>query len=217
MESLELMPARVKITSIIKKAIYSGEYKSGQELSLTAVAEELGVSRTPVREAFQSLAADGLITLRMNKGAIVNRIDRTFVREIFEMRILLESEAARRAALSGPDVSGLLSRAVRMEAGIETVSRAEYEDLNQQIHMALWRASGNSRLRHILMDLWNGPSSGSSDLQVRRHYAESAAEHVRILRAVSSGDADLAALEMNRHITRSMENILVFYPEGSED
>lgn len=217
MEALELMPARVKIASVIKKAIYSGEYKSGQELSLTAVAEELGVSRTPVREAFQSLAADGLITLRMNKGAIVNRIDRTFVREIFEMRILLESEAARRAALSGPDVSGLLSRAVRMEAGIETVSRAEYEDLNQQIHMALWRASGNSRLRHILMDLWNGPSSGSSDLQVRRHYAESAAEHVRILRAVSSGDADLAALEMNRHITRSMENILVFYPEGSED
>ena len=217
MEALALMPARVKIASVIKKAIYSGEYKSGQELSLTAVAEELGVSRTPVREAFQSLAADGLITLRMNKGAIVNRIDRTFVREIFEMRILLESEAARRAALSGPDVSGLLSRAVRMEAGIETVSRAEYEDLNQQIHMALWRASGNSRLRHILMDLWNGPSSGSSDLQVRRHYAESAAEHVRILRAVSSGDADLAALEMNRHITRSMENILVFYPEGSED
>lgn len=216
MESLELMPARVKITSIIKKAIYSGEYKSGQELSLTAVAEELGVSRTPVREAFQSLAADGLITLRMNKGAIVNRIDRTFVREIFEMRILLESEAARRAALARPDVTDLLSRAVRLEAGIGTVSRAEYEDLNQQIHMALWRASGNSRLRHTLMDLWNGPSSGNSDLQVRRHYAESAAEHVRILRAVSNGDADLAALEMNRHITRSMENILAFYPEEPE-
>ena len=201
MESLELMPARVKITSIIKKAIYSGEYKSGQELSLTAVAEELGVSRTPVREAFQSLAADGLITLRMNKGAIVNRIDRTFVREIFEMRILLESEAARRAALARPDVTDLLSRAVRLEAGIGTVSRAEYEDLNQQIHMALWRASGNSRLRHTLMDLWNGPSSGNSD---------------RILRAVSDGDADLAALEMNRHITRSMENILAFYPEEPE-
>ena len=57
MESLELMPARVRITSILKKAIYSGEYKSGEELSLTDVAARLGVSRTPVREAFQPMAS----------------------------------------------------------------------------------------------------------------------------------------------------------------
>ena len=76
MESLKMMPARIRIASILKKAIYSGEYKSGDELSLTGVAEQLGISRTPVREAFQTLEAEGLITLRMNKGAIVNAIDR---------------------------------------------------------------------------------------------------------------------------------------------
>ena len=103
MESLKMMPARIRIASILKKAIYSGEYKSGDELSLTGVAEQLGISRTPVREAFQTLEAEGLITLRMNKGAIVNAIDRKFVRDNFEMRILLESEAAARAAQRGMD------------------------------------------------------------------------------------------------------------------
>ena len=55
MQSLKMVPTRVRVTSILKRAIYSGEYKSGQELSLTAIAEQLGISRTPVREAFQTL------------------------------------------------------------------------------------------------------------------------------------------------------------------
>ena len=55
MESVELLPARIRITSILKKALFSGEYKSGDELSLTEIAGKLGVSRTPVREAFQAL------------------------------------------------------------------------------------------------------------------------------------------------------------------
>ena len=66
MQTLKMVPTRVRVTSILKRAIYSGEYKSGQELSLTAIAEQLGISRTPVREAFQTLAAEGLITLRMS-------------------------------------------------------------------------------------------------------------------------------------------------------
>ena len=74
MESMELLPARVRITAILKKALFSGEYKSGDELSLTDIAAKLGVSRTPVREAFQALEAEGLIELRMNKGAIVKPI-----------------------------------------------------------------------------------------------------------------------------------------------
>ena len=49
MQTLKMVPTRVRVTSILKRAIYSGEYKSGQELSLTAIAEQLGISRTPVR------------------------------------------------------------------------------------------------------------------------------------------------------------------------
>ena len=111
MESMELLPARVRITAILKKALFSGEYKSGDELSLTDIAAKLGVSRTPVREAFQALEAEGLIELRMNKGAIVKPIDEKYITDHYEMRILLESEAAARAAKNGmPDADPLILR-----------------------------------------------------------------------------------------------------------
>ena len=111
MESMELLPARVRITAILKKALFSGEYKSGDELSLTDIAAKLGVSRTPVREAFQALEAEGLIELRMNKGAIVKPIDEKYITDHYEMRILLESEAAARAAKNGmPEADKLIEK-----------------------------------------------------------------------------------------------------------
>ena len=61
METIQVLPIRVRVTAILRKALLSGEYRPGEELSLTDVAAKLGVSRTPVREAFQSLAAEGLL------------------------------------------------------------------------------------------------------------------------------------------------------------
>ncbi len=83
-EILGLLPVRVRITAVLRKAIYSGEYQSGEEFSLTDIAAQWGISRTPVREAFQVLENESLITLRMNKGAIVNNIDRKFIRDILK-------------------------------------------------------------------------------------------------------------------------------------
>ena len=125
MDALELMPVRVRITSILKKAIYTGEYHSGDELSLSDVAARLGVSRTPVREAFQALEAEGLITLRMNRGAIVNQIDRKFIADIFDMRMLLESEAAARAATNGMETAALLERLHDLRDHLEALDRAD--------------------------------------------------------------------------------------------
>ena len=122
MNQLSLMPIRVRIASELRKAIYSGEYKSGDELSLTDVAAQLGVSRTPVREAFQELESEGLITLRMNRGAVVNTIDRKFVRDIFEMRRLLESDAVARAAENRMETKQLLERLYDLRDHITEVS-----------------------------------------------------------------------------------------------
>ena len=69
----------------------------------------------PVREAFQELEGEGLITLRMNRGAVVNQIDRKFIRDIFEMRCLLEAEAAARAAQNGMETGELLERLLIVE------------------------------------------------------------------------------------------------------
>lgn len=202
------MPARVQVTAILKKALFSGEYKSGDELSLTEVAQQLGVSRTPVREAFQSLEAEGLIELRMNKGAIVKSIDEKYITDHYEMRTLLESEAARRAAVRGmPDAESLLAKLEALQGRMDSVSAEEYEELNFAVHTAIWTAADNERLYKFLSSLWNGPSVGIASPQLE-HYIKSTQEHVEILNAIRKQDAKAAQKEMTRHITRSMHNIL---------
>ena len=216
MEQLMMMPARVRIASELRKAIYAEEYKSGDELSLTEVAEKLGISRTPVREAFQELEAEGLITLRMNRGAVVNTIDRKFIRDIFEMRRLLESEAVDRAAKNGMETEKLLERLYDLRDHIAEVSRPDYEQLNQDIHTAVWNAADNHQLRKYLLEMWNGPSVAGTPEEVLEHYRNSTFEHISILQFIRDGMADEARRAMELHITRSMANMLRFYPETEE-
>ena len=211
-----MMPVRIRIAAILRKAIYSGEYKSGDELSLTDVAAQLGVSRTPVREAFQVLEGEGLITLRMNKGAIVNTIDRKFVRDIFEMRILLEGEAARRAAENGMDeklLESLLCRLAALKERIDAADPAEYTALNQAVHQAVWQAADNHQLAGYLLQMWNGPSVGRGQDAAAHHYRNSTDEHISILESIRDRKPEEAKNAMRRHIGRSMENMLAYYPE----
>lgn len=208
MESMEMMPARIRIASILKKALFSGEYKSGDELSLTEIAEKLGVSRTPVREAFQQLESEGLIKLRMNKGAIVNPIDEKYIRDHYEMRMLLESEAAYRAAKNGlSNVDKLLAILKKAKENMEQLSTPDYEDLNFEVHSAIWTAADNDRLYKFLSMLWNGPSVGFLNPKID-HYKKSTDEHIAILEAIKDGNSNEAKRMMEIHTERSMNNIL---------
>ena len=212
MNQLSVMPIRVRIASELRKAIYAGEYKSGDELSLTDVAAQLGVSRTPVREAFQELESEGLITLRMNRGAVVNTIDRKFIRDIFEMRRLLESEAVARAAKNGMETELLLERLYFLRDHITEGSRGDYEQLNQDIHTAVWTAADNHQLQKYLMEIWNGPSVVGTPEDILEHYRNSTFEHISILQFIRDGMTDEACQAMELHITRSMATMLAFYP-----
>ncbi|MBQ6383295.1 MAG: GntR family transcriptional regulator [Clostridia bacterium] len=213
MNHLAMMPARVRIASELRKAIYTGEYKSGDELSLTEVANQLGISRTPVREAFQELEGEGLITLRMNRGAVVNQIDRKFVQDIFEMRKLLEAEAAARAAKNGMETERLLERLYDLRDHIEDVSREKYETLNQDIHTAIWKTADNHQLQKYLLEMWNGPSAAGTPENVLEHYRNSTFEHISILQFIRDGMPAAAQQAMELHITRSMKNMLSLFPE----
>ena len=213
MNQLAMMPARVRIASELRKAIYAGEYKSGDELSLTEVANQLGISRTPVREAFQELEGEGLITLRMNRGAVVNQIDRKFIQDIFEMRKLLEAEAAARAARNGMETERLLERLYDLRDNIGNVSRETYETLNQEIHTAIWKTADNHQLQKYLLEMWNGPSVSGSREAEKEHYRFSTREHIAILLAIRDGKEKDARKAMAQHITRSMNNLLEHYSE----
>ena len=79
------------------------------------------------------------------------------------MRILLESEAAVRAARNGMDVSELLARLYHLTDNLSTLDRPYYTELNQEIHTSIWTAADNQKLYNFLMSLWNGPSTGSAN------------------------------------------------------
>lgn len=207
MEILEVLPIRLRVAAILRKALLAGEFRPGQELSLTDISARMGVSRTPVREAFQALAAEGLLELRMNKGAVVVGIDETFIRDHFELRMLLECEAVKRAVRNRIDMTRLLDLQQWAESHLDTMTEADYRNYNQQLHMEFWKGAGNQKLYDLLSSLWNGPSGGNVGRDPD-HEAHSIREHREMLTYMHAGDADAAAQVMAVHIQRSMHNIL---------
>lgn len=93
----DMMPAREQVASILRSSILLGEIAVGTSITLDSISEQVGLSRTPVREAFQILATEGLLELRQNRCAIVKGVSEEAIRDHYEIRILLETEALRKA------------------------------------------------------------------------------------------------------------------------
>lgn len=207
MDAIEKTPVRLKVADILRSAILTGEIADGQTLSLTDTAARLGVSRTPVREAFQLLESEGLIELRMNREAVVHTIDGAFVREHFDMRMLLEGEAVERAAHNEMDTAAL----EELQERVERASKAEltriYDQYNHDFHHAIWAGAKNRKLYAFLDSLWNGPSYSRTSGGIVNH-ALSVREHGEILAFMKKSAAAKAKETMRRHMQRSLEIIL---------
>ena len=216
MEVLEVLPIRLRVAAILRKALLAGEFQPGEELSLTDISARMGVSRTLVREAFQALAAEGLLELRMNKGAIVVGIDEKFIQDHFELRLLLECEAVKRTVQNQADMRRLLELQQWAESHLDTMTEAEYRNYNQQLHMEFWKAAGNQKLYDLLSSLWNGPSGGNVGRDPE-HEKISIQEHREMLIHMEAGNADAAGQVMATHINRSMHNILKSFRASHPD
>ena len=139
---------------------------------------------------------------------VVKTIDEKYITDHYEMRILLESEAAKRAAQRGmPDAADYIKKLEALQRHMDSVSTEEYEELNLAVHSAIWTAADNERLYKFLSSLWNGPSVGIASPKLD-HYIKSTQEHIDILKAIQKQDAKAAQKEMAKHIERSLNNIL---------
>lgn len=205
----EAMPLRISITAAIRKKIFSGEYPSGHTLSLTRVAEELHVSRTPVREAFQTLESEGLLELRLNRSAVVNGITSQYIRDHYELRILLEGEAAALATRNHMDTLPLFKQAAELPLLCKE-NLEPYRRFNQQLHLSIWKAAGNMKMQSILLSLWNGPSFGRNISEIE-HTSLSHQEHLDLLNSINDDRPEKARFIMQGHIRRSMNNILASF------
>ena len=184
--------------------------KEGETLALESVASQLNVSITPVREAFQILARDGLIQLRPNKGAIVLGITDTYIKEHYQLRAILESACAELAAAEGVDISGIQNTYVEAEEALKNGDYARYAGLNRDFHSEIWEAAGNTKMANMIAELWNGLSMGN--MVTEQEYAKiSIEEHGRIMDAIAAGDGERAKKEMYAHIMRSRDDMLTYY------
>ena len=209
---IKLLSAKEQVAAVLRKAILSRDLVEGQEITLEGIATMVGVSSMPVREAFQILAADGLIKVRPNKGAVVLGINEQTIREHYEIRALLESEAVAKACRPGTDISRIAEVHYSAEKALAENNSAEYSDLNQAFHMEIWNAAGNGKMKLLLSNMWNGLSMGHKGTE-EEYAIISIREHKGILQALEQHNEALARQRMREHIIRSMENMLTRYVE----
>lgn len=202
-----LLPARERIASSLRKAIIGRDMVEGEQITLDAVASLLGVSKTPVREAFLMLESEGLIKLMPNRAAVVLGITPYTVKQHFHIRAALESEAARMCCVDMVDISSIRDVQMQAEEAINQDHMEEYSNLNQAFHVAIWRCSGNERMADMLSVMWNGLSMRY--METLEDYAKkSFAEHCMIYAAIESRDAEGARQAMYDHLMRSMSDML---------
>ena len=210
LKPIKLLPARERVASALRKAIISKQIGEGEVITLEVTAQQLGVSVTPVREAFQILARDGLIDLKQNKGATVLGLNETTIREHYEIRAALESAACVLCCQRKADLSAIRNCLEMADGALEKKDSSSYSNYNQSFHYEIWTAAGNEKLKTMLSEMWNGLSMGlkSTEEEYARNSQE---EHRQILAALESGDPKQAGEKMVFHIIRSMNDVLTRY------
>ncbi|MCI8871549.1 MAG: GntR family transcriptional regulator [Lachnospiraceae bacterium] len=194
----------------IREEILDGTYAKGKELKETAIGEELGVSRTPVREALRQLELEGLITIIPNKGAFVVGFSGQDIRDIYEMRLALEGLCVKRAALSADRV-----QIERMEEILYLAdfhySKGHMEQmagLDDKFHGLLYEAGGSKVLEHALKDYHQYLCRArKTSLSNRERAQQSNREHWRILEAVREQNAEKAEEAVRMHIKCAIQNM----------
>jgi DNA-binding GntR family transcriptional regulator len=200
------MRAAARAYASVRDGIVRGAYAAGARLTELDLAQTIGVSRTPVREALRRLHAEGLVEFEPNHGAVVAAFDLEDAEEIFELRALLEPISARRAAeRAAPAIIAQL-RALSQQQMLEsTQRRAGYltriSDLNDRFHRLIQAAANSPRLAKTLAGLIEAPLilrtfAQYSSAELRR----SADQHLELVQAFEARDPMWAHSVMHAHI-----------------
>jgi DNA-binding GntR family transcriptional regulator len=197
-----------QVYSAIRERIASGSLPRGARVHQEDLAEELGVSRTPVREALRRLAAEGLVEMRTNRGARVADVDQVGMRVSYEARTVIEPGAARLAA-----ARRLQEPLARMRAAVAAQRRSLRNvqrsfEANRDFHLALATASGNEFLVQFAERLWVariGETIYERQVQTQARMLLDVREHEQIIEAIEAGDGRRAESLARRHLIDAMK------------
>lgn len=210
-EDYQFLPLRDVVFNTLRQAILRGELKPGERLMEIRLANQLGVSRTPIREAIRMLELEGLVIMIPRKGAQVAQITEKDLNDVLEVRLGLEELAARFACerIGSESLGELYQASRRFEKLLETDDLQALAKADVEFHDIIYQATDNARLVQLLNNLreqmYRYRIEYLKDVKSRRSLVE---EHDALWQALKDRNLEQAQLIIREHIERQQKSII---------
>jgi len=204
--SLAPRPLYEEVAEQLRQRIFSRELAPGSWIDELKLAEEYGISRTPLREALKVLATEGLVTMKVRRGAYVTEVSERDLTDVYHLLALLESDAAGVVATQATDAQLKELQALHNELEKSIRDRERFFEINEKFHMRLLEIADNRWRDQMVADL-------RKVMKLNRHNSllksgrieESLAEHRAIMQALNTRDPQATARRMQEHFRSGLE------------
>ncbi len=195
-----------EVADRLRAQIFSRELEPGSWIDEMKLADQFGISRTPLREALKVLAVEGLVTMKVRRGAFVAEMSRDDVAQVYHLLALLESDAAARVAEGADAAQRAELQALHAQLEKQVRQRDAFFAANERFHMALLAMAGNRWAEQIVTDL-------RKVMKLNRHHslfkqgrlADSLAEHRALMAAIEARDGERTRALMRAHFENGLE------------
>ncbi len=207
-KQLKPRPLYEEVAERLRERIFSHEMSPGSWVDEQTIAEEFGISRTPMREAIKVLAAEGLITMKMRRGAYVTEVSKTDLEQIFTVIALLESQACKEVAIKATDkdLSALDAIHLKLEKAAADRDIDGFFSINQDFHDKIQEIAGNKWMTNVIADLRKVLKLQRRDsLSKRGRLEQSLLEHRNILSALLARNPEVSESLMKKHMNQGKE------------
>jgi DNA-binding GntR family transcriptional regulator len=195
-----------EVAELLRQRIFQRELEPGSWIDEMKLAEEYGISRTPLREALKVLAAEGLVTMKVRRGAYVTEVSEKDLSDVYHLLSLLESDAAGIVAERASDAQIAELQALHKQLEAAASHREKFFALNERFHMRLLAIAGNRWRDQMVADL-------RKVMKLNRHNSllksgrvkESMLEHRAIVEALARRDRKAAVKRMQEHFSNGLE------------
>ena len=208
MSALSLAPRALyeEVAELLRQRIFSRELEPGSWIDELRIAENLGISRTPLREALKVLAAEGLVTMKVRRGAYVTEVSEKDLRDVYHLLALLESDAARVVAQQASEEQMARIAQVHQDLENATADRDRFFEINEAFHGLLLDIADNRWRDQMVADL-------RKVMKLNRHHSlfkegrieQSLAEHRELVQALTARQPELAAERMSAHFMNGLQ------------
>ncbi|MDB5870744.1 MAG: GntR family transcriptional regulator [Ramlibacter sp.] len=208
MAAVSLAPRALyqEVAELLRQRIFKRELEPGSWIDEMKISEEFGISRTPLREALKVLAAEGLVTMKVRRGAYVTEVSEKDLSDVYHLLSLLESDAAGVVAERATDAQIKELQALHKELEAAAGNRDKFFAINERFHMRLLEIAGNRWRDQMVADL-------RKVMKLNRHNSllkagrvrESMLEHRAIMEALSHRDTKGAVKKMQEHFRNGLE------------